>query len=146
MNVRENLLSVGFAFFVVLKVAEVAVGMEWWPVSNVSMFSGRRPAEVIPFRSRLEAWQDGKRRVFGRDDFLLSDGEMKAWLHPDAAVADRCTHLVASFNRRTALPSQRMRHAVVVAEPVPRPDVASGAVLRLVRCPEPGPLAGGDPH
>jgi hypothetical protein len=131
---REWSLSVFFLAFLLLKVAEAALHLESWPISNVSMFSGLRPARIIPFRFHLEATRGSTPVTLGHADFQLTEDEFTGRLHPDAGLAARCGKLVASYNRRVADPSMRLAGATVTIEPIPRPGLRSDAQRWTVQC------------
>lgn len=134
MNRREWVLSVFFAVFVCFKIAEAALQMESWPASNVSMFSGLRPRQFVPLRSRLQAARGAHSLQLEHSDFALTEDEFSSRLHPDGAVGVRCGKLVASYNRAVKDPSLRVSDAVVVVEPVARPGLWNDVVGWKVPC------------
>ncbi|MFN2427528.1 MAG: hypothetical protein ABR587_13890 [Candidatus Binatia bacterium] len=123
MNRRERLLSVLFAVFVAFKIAETVLHLENWPASNVAMFSGLRPRQFVPLRSRLVATRESQPVELMHWDFALTRDELSARLHPDGGVGARCGRLVASYNRAVTEPRRRIENATVVVEPVPRPGL-----------------------
>lgn len=134
MTVRERALSLLFVAFLVLKAAETLLGLESWPLSNVSMFSGWRPSSVLPHRRRLLATRGDETFELHALDFLLSRDEFEAALFPDARVASRCQVLVDAWNARQAVPSQRIRLARVEVQPIPRPGLPTDAKAWTLLC------------
>jgi len=144
---REWSLSVFFAAFIALKIAEAGLGLESWPVSNVSMFSGLHPVELVPLRSRLVVTRGSGWFDLGGADLRLSEDEFVGRLRPDDGLGDRCGRLVDSYNRAVAEPWKRLAAGTAVIEPIPRPGIASDAVGWTVPCvmPRAGPAGGGGP-
>ena len=134
MPFREHVLSLLFVAFLLLKAAEAVFGLEAWPASNTSMFSGWRPASVIPHRCHLMATRSGVVEEMHAIDFLLSQDEFETSLSPDPDLGVRCEALVRSWNRRQHDPGRRIRVAHVEVEPIARPGVASNAKTWTVVC------------
>jgi hypothetical protein len=142
MTTREWRLSGLFAAFLLLKVAEAGSGIELWPLSNVSMFSQPRPAEIVPLRSRLVGTRGSGWFDLSGSDFRLSRDEFINRLRPTPGLARRCRELVAAFNHQTKLPWMRIRDAMVTIEPIPRPGIATDVPGRSVACTPPSEPAG----
>jgi len=134
MSAREQALSLLFAAFLLLKAAETVLGLESWPASSVSMFSGWRPASVVPYRSRLVATRGDESFELHAFDLLLTRDEFAAALFPDARVAPRCQVLVDAWNARQPDPARRIRIARVEVQPIARPGVATDAKAWTVLC------------
>ena len=134
MNHRERLLSLLFVSFLALKAAETLLGLEAWPASHASMFSGLRPPSVFPHRVHLMATAGSDAFEMHPFDFLLSRDEFEAALFPDRGVAARCQELVEAWNARQATGAARIRLARVVVERVPRPGLDSPAESRAILC------------
>jgi hypothetical protein len=60
MTVREWVASACFLAFIVLKLTELLVPLESWPLSNIAMFSERRPAHVLPQRIHIYGRRGGQ--------------------------------------------------------------------------------------
>lgn len=134
MSVREQALSLLFAAFLLLKAAEAVFGLESWPASSVSMFSGWRPASVVPHHSRLVATRGDDSFELNAFDLMLTRDEFAAALFPDARVASRCQFLVDAWNARQPDPARRIRLARVEVQPIARPGVATDAKAWTVLC------------
>lgn len=125
VNLREHVLSLMFLAFLLLKAAESVLGLESWPFSHASMFSGARPPSVFPHRVRLMATTGADVVEMHPLDFRLTRDEFEGALFPDRAVAARCQVLVDAWNSRQVEKSRRIRLARVVVEPIARPGIAS---------------------
>jgi hypothetical protein len=134
MSVREQALSLLFAAFLLLKAAEAVFDLESWPASSVSMFSGRRPASVVPHRSRIVATRGDESFELNAFELLLTRDEFGAALFPDPRVASRCQVLVDAWNARQPDPARRIRVARVLVEPIARPGVPTDARTWTVLC------------
>jgi hypothetical protein len=119
-------LSALFLTFFTLKVAEGWLGLEAWPLTDVSMFLDRRPANVVPKRARLFGVREGMTVELTAADLRLSEDEFLTILRDDEDLGAACSTLVQSFNRRvTRLGATRMRITAAFAEreEIPRPGI-----------------------
>lgn len=138
MTARQWMLSALFASLIALKVAEAAFALASWPISNVSMFSGVRPRQFVPFRPRLEVRRDGRTFELRHTDFLLSRDEFAGRLVSLPGIERRCGRLVALLDRAPSAP--RASAATIVYEPVFRPGLWSDAAPWRVECILPPPV------
>lgn len=134
MSPREWRLSIFFAAFVALKIAEGALRLDHWPLSNVSMFSQRQPVEVVPLRSRLVVTRGSGWFDLAPGDVRLSEDEFYNRLRPSDELAARCGTLLRSYNAKVAEPWRRLRAAAVVIEPIARPAIPTEVAGRVVAC------------
>jgi hypothetical protein len=131
---REWLLSAGFLAFILLKVAEAALRLENWPLSDVRMFSRRVPPSVTPFQvtlqgTRGEAWFPLVAADFGLND----DGLMRRLPADIATLPQRCGALGRDYNARHPGDAQ-LRAMQARVRRVPRPGVPSTPVDVTVPC------------
>jgi hypothetical protein len=137
MSTRQWILSAMFALMIALKISEAAFATARWPISNVSMFSGVRPKQLVPFRPRLQAVRGDQTITLGHSDFLISKDEFAARLVPFEGIERRCGTLISLFDRAAGgAPSTA---GWIVYEPVFRPGLWSDAKSWNVRCMIPPP-------
>jgi hypothetical protein len=135
MTRREWLLSILFLGFVLLKVAELAVPIEHWPLSNVYMFSQRVPPSAVPKRMRIRGLRDGAWVPLASRDLHLTDDELARRLRTGPTLGRACSTVVQPNSARL-----RLERAEIVVEDVPRPGVPSMPQRLVLPCPlEPPP-------
>jgi len=83
---RQWLLSALFAALIVLKVAEAALRLESWPLTDVRMFSARVPPRVTPYDVTLHATRGGPWFELTAFDFGIGPEELRRRLPADIAV------------------------------------------------------------
>jgi hypothetical protein len=120
--VHQRLLSVLFAAFLVLKLS-----LDRWPLTDVSMFRDRKPADVVPKRARFYGTRDGATFELSNRDFWLSEDEFNTRLRDEDDLARACGALAQSYNRRLVrrgLSHQQLTGAYTEREEIPRPGIA----------------------
>jgi hypothetical protein len=136
----------------VLKVAEGWLGLESFPLTNVSMFYERRPKDVVPIRARLVGVRQGETVELTWTDFGLNEDEFNTRLRDEDDLAQACGKLVQSYNRkreRWGRPAERLERAFGERVEVPRPGVprapwrieAECAIAPVALLPEEGSTA-----
>jgi hypothetical protein len=116
MTVREWLASACFLGFVALKLTELLVPLESWPLSNVAMFSRRMPATVMPQRLHIYG-RRGKQWVeLTSRDLSLTEDELAKRLRSSPDIRGTCGEIVAANNPRLGV-----NEAMIMIEDVPRP-------------------------
>jgi len=130
MTVREWVASACFLAFIVLKLTELLVPLESWPLSNIAMFSERRPAHVLPQRIHIYGRRGGQWVELTSRDLSLPDDELGTRLgsSPDLRLA--CGQLVAANNPRLGVIA-----AMVMVEDVPRPGTDARPEWHSAPCP-----------
>jgi hypothetical protein len=98
----QALLSVLFVVFVALKLAEGTLGLEAWPLTDVSMFHARQPFDVVPIRARLFGVRDGATFELNPLDLRLSEDEFLTRLRDEEDLARACSDFARDYNRRLA--------------------------------------------
>jgi hypothetical protein len=134
MSAREWLLSVLFAAFVVLKVAEGWLALEEWPLTNVPMYARSRPAHELPRRATIHALRRGAWFEMAPFHFGLNRDELAGRILYAADVGAACGELVRAFNARRR-PILRVDAAYVRTVTVARPDAPERASDERVPCP-----------
>jgi len=141
---QQRLLSGFFAAFLVLKLAEGWFGLDSWPLTDVSMFWERKPADVVPKRARFYGMRDGATFELSSRDFWLSEDEFNTRLRDEDDLARACSALAQSYNqrlRRRGLSRQRLSGAYAEREEIPRPGVPREPWHVRVEC----AVSAGDP-
>lgn len=148
MSAREWRVSILIAVFLGLKVAEAALGLDRWPISNVSMFSERRPVDVVPLRSRLVATRGSGWFDLAPADVRLSEDEFALRLRPSDDLPARCGALIGAYNALTREPWRRLEAAMVTIDPIPRPAIPTDVAGRVATCvaPDDRPGSSNGPH
>jgi hypothetical protein len=122
MRPRQWLLSAGFLAFAALKVAEVALGIERWPLTSAPMFARRVPPEVSPSRVVLRGQRDGRWVDLAAADFGLTPDELGRQLRgSEASLPGRCGLLGHVYNYRMRRP------------PAARLQALEARIVRLAR-------------
>jgi hypothetical protein len=120
------LVSILIVAFFCLKVAEGWLGIESWPLTNVSMFYWRQPPEVVPKRARLFGVRGAATFEMTASDFWLSEDEFNTRLRDEDDLSQACGALVQSYNRRMlrrGRPQDRLTAAHALREELARPGV-----------------------
>lgn len=131
------LLSALFVGFVAVKAAEALIGLEAWPLTNVSMFLDRRPPDVVPIRARLWGVRNGETFELLPVDLRLSEDEFLTRLRDDPDFVGACSALVQTFNRRVTrirAGHQRVTGAFAEREEIPRPGIPREPSRVRVEC------------
>ncbi|MEW6268742.1 MAG: hypothetical protein AB1689_05520 [Thermodesulfobacteriota bacterium] len=121
MGAREWLLSLSFAAFVVLEVAEGWWAIEEWPLTHVPMFETLRPEHELPRRAALYALRGGRWFEMRPFHFRLNPDELGGRLLYGEDVAAACGELVRAFNASRP-PERRVSAAYVLTTVVARPQ------------------------
>lgn len=122
----QVLLSVLFAGFIALKLAEGALGLEAWPLTNVSMFHARQPVDVVPIRARLFGVRNGAPFELKPLDLRLSEDEFLTRLRDDEDLERACSDFARDYNRRLSRRgrlAERITAAYATREEITRPGV-----------------------
>jgi hypothetical protein len=131
---REWLLSLCFVAFILLKVAEAALRLENWPLSDVRMFSHRVPPSVTPFQVTLQGSRGGAWFPLSAADFGLNEDGLMRRLPPDIALLpQRCGALGRDYNARQP-PAAQLRGLEARVRRVQRPGVPSRPLDVTVPC------------
>jgi hypothetical protein len=141
MTARQWLLSACFLCFVTLKLAELLVPLESWPLSNVAMFSRRIPPEVLPQRIHIQGRRGSRWVELTSSDLSLSEDELSRRLRSSDNPRLTCGQIVAANNPRLGVNA-----AMLMIEEVPRPGSNMAPRWRSSSCPLGGvPPPGGNP-
>lgn len=143
------LLSALFVAVVVLKVAEGALRLEAWPLTDVSMFHARQPFDVVPIRARLFGVRGEAVVELTPIDLRLSEDEFLTRLRDDPDFVRACSDLARDYNRplaRRGRQADRIRAAYATREDIVRPGVERATTKLRVACavddtPDPGRAA-----
>ncbi len=135
------MLSAFFVAVIALKVAEAALRLESWPLTDVRMFSARVPPWVTPFDVTLLATRGGPWFPLTAFDLGLGPDGLRRRLPPDLKVLPAaCGELGRLYNTQHpgagALAGLRAR-----VRRVPRPGVPSEPFDQTVECPLAPPSA-----
>lgn len=135
MTRREWALSVFFVAVITLKVAEAALRLEWWPLSDVRMFSHRVPPTATVWRVTLHGARGGAWMPLGPGDFRLSEDEFLRRLPPVPSVLpERCAELGRLYNADPRFADRPLDALEVRLTKVPRPGTAAAPFVITIPC------------
>lgn len=145
----QALLSVLFAAFFALKLAEGVLGLEAWPLTDVSMFHARQPFDVVPIRARLFGVRNGTTFELEPLDLRLSEDEFLTRLRDEDDLGRACSDFARDYNRRLVRrgrSAERITAAWATREEIVRPGFERRPWRIRVECAvdEP-PAPGADP-
>jgi hypothetical protein len=135
MRAGEKAVSLLVVTFVALKVAEGALAIDSWPLSNVPMFSSRAPRELAPIRITLVGRRADRTFPVAAVDVGLTDDELAARLRggPVESIPGRCGAILATYNA-THGPPLRLDRLEARLERIPRPGVGGTPFEAMLPC------------
>jgi hypothetical protein len=130
MSTRQWILSACFVGFVALKLVELLVPLESWPLSNVAMYSRRIPREVRPQRLHIQGRRGREWVELTARDLSLTDDELSKRLRASKKPGVTCGEIVAANNPRLGVDA-----AMLMIESVPRPGDDAPSRWDNLSCP-----------